>query len=190
MEETYSKLYEFVDVAEKSRKYPTETANALKVALRLFEAELNDEETKSVEIFSKRLESVYLSVFNKNKMKMTTGSLDAYKRRILRVLRDYSEYGNNPTKMANWNPVIVTRSRKSKKNVNQGVAKVTAAVDTNQTAPASSLSGLPTQGANRFELYLRENVYAQIITPKDLTKNEAKKIKAYIDYLETVAVID
>ncbi len=68
MSDTITTLQEFIDSARRSRKYPDNTAMALKTALRLFETELNDEEKSSVEKFNENLDRIYQSVFEKNKM--------------------------------------------------------------------------------------------------------------------------
>jgi soluble cytochrome b562 len=105
-------LYDFVDRAIKSRKYPDNTGMALKSALKLFEAGLNEEEKNSVVEFKKNLDQIYQSVFSKNKNFSAT-SLATYKSRVTKVLNDFEKYGTDPTKMANWSPKIITRAKKS-----------------------------------------------------------------------------
>lgn len=108
----FKELYDFIDRAVKSRKYPENTGMALKTSLKLFEAELNDEEKGSISEFSKNLNSIYQSVFAKNK-NFSASSLATYKSRVSKVLSDYEKYGIDPTKMANWSPKIITRAKKS-----------------------------------------------------------------------------
>jgi site-specific recombinase XerD len=73
-------LKEFVESANRSRKYPDNTAMALKTALRLFETELREEELYSIEKFKENLDHIYQSVFEKNKTKYSSGSLDVASR--------------------------------------------------------------------------------------------------------------
>src|SRR3989338_7606501 len=104
-------LYEFIDRAVKSRKYPDNTGMALKTALKLFEAVLNEEERNSIDVFSKNIEQIYQNVFSKNK-NFSASSLATYKSRVTKVLSDYEKYGVDPTKMANWSPKVINRTKK------------------------------------------------------------------------------
>lgn len=104
-------IYDFVDRAIKSRKYPENTGMALKTALKLFDAELNDEERNSVEEFRKNIDQIYQSVFSKNK-NFSAGSLATYKSRVLKALSDFEKYGIDPTKMAGWSPKVISRPKK------------------------------------------------------------------------------
>ncbi len=104
-------LYDFVDKAIKSRKYPENTGISLKTALKLFEGESNEQELNSVDEFRKNLDQIYQSVFTKNK-KLSAGALATYKSRVLKVLNDYEKYGVDATKMANWSPKIIIRAKK------------------------------------------------------------------------------
>ncbi|MDP3800230.1 MAG: hypothetical protein Q8Q90_02285 [bacterium] len=107
----FQDLYDFIDRAIKSRKYPDNTGMSLKTALKLFEVELNDEERSSIGEFKKNLEQIYQNVFSKNK-NFTASSLATYKSRVLKVLADYEKYGVELTKMANWFPKVIIRSKK------------------------------------------------------------------------------
>ena len=42
----FTSLYDFIDFARANKKYPDSTANNLKSALKIFEKELNTEESK------------------------------------------------------------------------------------------------------------------------------------------------
>lgn len=107
----FQDLYDFIDRAVKSRKYPNNTGMSIKTALKLFETELNDEERNSIDEFRKNLEQIYQNVFSKNK-DFTASSLATYKSRVLKVLADYEKYGVEPAKMASWSPKMIIRSKK------------------------------------------------------------------------------
>lgn len=107
----FNELYDFIDRAIKSRKYPENTGMSLKAALKLFDKELNDEEHASVDEFRKNINQIYQNVFTKSK-DFTAASLATYKSRVIKVLNDYERYGVDPTKMANWSPKIVVHSKK------------------------------------------------------------------------------
>ena len=115
MSKNIQDLFEFIERAEKNRKYPTATASGLKAALRLFEVELNEEEKNSVDLFKKNLEQIYHSVTVKNGKSMSSGSLVTYKSRINKIISHFEKYGIDPTKMVNWNPKVITRKQQTKK---------------------------------------------------------------------------
>ncbi len=114
METTVEKILNFVAAAEKSRKYPANTADAIGSALRLFDKSLNEEERASVDTFRDRLPQIYQDVVRQNLGKnYTAGSLEVYRKRVQKVLKDYYQYGVDMTKMAGWEPKI--RERRSPK---------------------------------------------------------------------------
>lgn len=112
-QKSFKELFSFVDRAEKSRKYPTETAKSLRAALRLYEADLNEEESKSLEKFKENFKQITSSVFGKNANKFTSGSLATYQSRVQKVLSEYEKYGD-PQKMNSWNPKVIIRGKKKK----------------------------------------------------------------------------
>lgn len=171
-------LKEFIDIAERNRKYASNTAYGLRAALRLFGEELNDEEGKSLDIFKKNLEQISKNVYQKNKSKMTATTLDVYKKRVIKILNDYQNYGADSSKMTSWNPATRTVRRGEEKRPKK-------AESVEEVGKSLHESPVP---MNRFELLLRPDIRAVISTPSDITKGEVKKIKSYVDFLETLAV--
>ncbi|MEK7096319.1 MAG: hypothetical protein AAB896_03460 [Patescibacteria group bacterium] len=114
MKNDIQNLYEFIDGAVRSRKYPVNTGHSLRAALKIFELELNEEERASAEKFQENIEQIYLNVFNKNKNRFSAISLATYKSRIIKLLNDYDQYGRDPNKMVNWTPKIIQRSLRGK----------------------------------------------------------------------------
>lgn len=108
----FQNLYDFIDKAVKNRKYPANTALGLKAALKLFEAEINEDERASIDKFKENLNQIYHGVSTKNK-DITASSLATYKSRVAKIIRDYELYGVDPTKINNWSvKPIVTRQKK------------------------------------------------------------------------------
>lgn len=171
-------LLEFVDTAEKNRKYPANTASARKSAARLFETELNDEERESLDTLKAHLDQIYQNVFNKNKSKMTADSLLTYKNRFNALISDYEKYGVNPVKMANWN-----------RPVRRVSAKVKGESKEKQDRSIQEVERYKEIDMSRFELPLRTGVKAIILVPSDITKEEVGKIRKYIDFLESISGI-
>lgn len=105
-----NELKEFIDYAEKNRKYATETAKGRRAALKLFDDELNDDERSSIDLVEERFDRIYQSVFQKNKQTIKASSLETYKTRMRSLIREFKKYGNNPGAFTAWD---MTRNRKS-----------------------------------------------------------------------------
>ena len=157
-------LYDFINRAVKSRKYVESNASGLRVALKLFEAELNEEELNSLDVFKKNIEQIYQNVFSKNK-NFSAGSLATYKSRILKVLADYEKYGLDATKMANWSPKIVTRTKKI----------------SNTNGDFKEKTSIPAENSNSFHIFEFKGVKLLISktskTTEAIMDGELKSIK-------------
>lgn len=170
----FSDLYNFIDFAKNNRKYPENTANGLKSALKVFEKELNIDELNSVDSIEDNIEEIFISTVNKNKDK-NIGSLNTYKARLLKVINDYQKYGIDPSKMQGWNvkidktvtPKLIKKDKSDKKT------------DIIQTV----LSDHVNTPVHKIELSLHEDTKAIILIPKNINFKEAKIIKNIIDSL-------
>lgn len=176
MNNTIQTLNEFVEIARKNRKYPDNTALAIKSALKLFEIELTDQERESLDVFKEHLEQVSQSVFNKNKAKISASSLATYKRRIANMLDDYEKYGTDPAKMASWSRPIRGAGGRSKVKTKTAKPK-----EVQQTPEEITETIAKTE---RFELVMGDDQKAILIIPTPLTAQGLKKIRALVDYLE------
>lgn len=165
----FQDLYEFIDRAVKSRKYPENTASGLRAALKLFETALNDDELSSLEVFKQNLEQIYGSVSSKNGKNFSASSLAVYKSRVSKVINDFEKYGIDPTKMASWSPKVVTRSPKN-------VTKVKKSSQDEVLQPDSSEV---ISGVEMVKVYvpLRPGIKSICDIPVDITKEDLEKIK-------------
>ncbi|MFA5022165.1 MAG: hypothetical protein WC508_03740 [Patescibacteria group bacterium] len=170
--EKFESLYKFIESATKSRKYAENTASGLKAALKLFEAEINDDERESVEKFKNNLEQIYHNVFSKNSSKLSAASLATYKGRVMKVIDDFEEYGQDPAKMANWNPSRRIRSQ------NQTLKPQLKNNKDNQVTETEVLTN-----RHRIDLNLRPGIRFTIDIPEDTSKDEIEKIKSILDRL-------
>lgn len=109
----FKNLYEFIDIAEKNRKYLPNTATNYRTPLRLVESELTDEEKNSIDLVKTHLNEIFSLLYSKNSDKLTASSLEVYKRRVRSLISDYEEYGEDPAKMAAWDRN--SQPKKSKK---------------------------------------------------------------------------
>lgn len=172
-----SKLYEFIDVALKNRKYSANTAQGIRTALKLFDEVLNDDEKSSIDKFAENLDTIFMDVSEKNKTKFSAGSLATYKARVQKVLNEYNAYGTDTTKLNSWNP----RRRTTKST------KITPK-KTPQSSVNSEIEEIATQGQvgkkyHRINLSLRDDAEFSLTVPRDLTSAESNIIKSILDSL-------
>lgn len=174
MEKTLRSLYEFVERAQKSRKYPENTAQGLKVALKLFESVTNEEEKSSLDLFKKNLDQIYHDVTVKNGKDFSASTLSVYKSRVEKVIRDYEKYGIDPTKMASWSPKVVKRKPRKKM---EKKSDATQQGESDEIIPEASV------GMHKLELSLRSGAKSIILVPKDMTSQEVEMFKSLLDSL-------
>lgn len=171
-------LHDFIDTAERNRKYPAGTASGRRAALRLFESELNDEERESLDTFKLHIDQIYNNVFTKNPSKMTAESLLTYRNRLNALISDYEKYGTNPIKMANWNRPVRKLNPKTKEAPKR---------EEKQVKLAQEQEVYKDIDMSRFELPLRPGVKAIILVPSDISKSEVEKLRGYINFLDSIA---
>ena len=171
MADKFINLYDFVDFARANRKYKDSTANNLKSALKIFEKELNTEELKSIHMVEESVGEIFRSLVIAHKDKSIV-SLNTYKARLLKVIKDYKKYGVDPAKMQRWQvkekkstPLLIKKDKTDKKNIN-----------------LSNLIHEPVENCHKIELSLSFGK-AQISIPKQITPKEARTIKDILDSL-------
>lgn len=198
---TFSDLSIFIDLAEKNRKYPANTAQGLRASLKVFGKELKPDEFNSLNLVEERIDEVFLDVLNANRDKYSIESLNTYKARFVKVLTDYKRYGVDPSKMQNW----TVKARKPvehnpQRHLTDSVEKDTPDVkqDASVQTPSAHLpspvhtvenSGLPmsanlSDNCHRLELALRPGIKAILVLPADLSAPEAETIKSILDSLK------
>jgi hypothetical protein len=173
-----SNLIEFIEVANKNRIYPRGTADGYKAAVKLFDAELSEEERESLNIFLERIDKIYPEVVRKNQGKIKIQSLETYKVRVKKVISDFVKYGQDPSKLASWN-------RPGRKSRQSGTQKTIVPNDATETTNDLPLMAPSFTQMNRIELSLRpeSDIKALVIVPFDLKSDEATKIKGLVDAL-------
>jgi len=172
-------LYNFIDFAKANRKYADNTANNLKSALKIFEKELNKEELKSINMVEDSIGEIFRSLVIANKDKSIV-SLNTYKARLLKVIKDYKKYGAEPSKIQHWvprlrqnfggqgktrksTPLLIKKDKPDKKNINLSNS-IHTSVDNLHKITLSFDYGI-----------------AELLIPKKIGVKEAKIIKDIID---------
>jgi hypothetical protein len=185
-------LKEFVDYAEKNRKYASETARGKRTAFRLFEKALNEDEAASVDLINERFEKIYSEVVQKNKMSVKMSALEVYKRRIRGLLNDYKKYANDATAFNLWDSGKKTSTQK--KGASANFSKVAPRIVEAQIVEGDMVDEEKLLGAvarqedsifstdfNNIELFLRSGFKVNLILPADMTQKEANRLKHMID---------
>jgi len=173
--DNFNNLYDFIDLAKSNRKYPQNTANNLKSALKIFEKELNTYELKSISMVQDSIEEIFKSVVVANKHKSIL-SLNTYKARLLKVIEDYKRYGTNPSKIHGW--VVKTRKSTPLLNKKDKTDKENINLSNDIYSPVENLLN-----CHKLDLSLEGGKRATAIIPKELTKKDLKTIKDVINSL-------
>jgi hypothetical protein len=165
-------LYDFIDFAKANKKYPNNTANNLKSALKIFEKELNTEELKSINMVEDSIGEIFRSLVIANKNK-SIASLNTYKARLLKVIKDYKKYGVEPGKLQSWvaktrkfTPLLIKKDKTDKKMI-----------------ILSNSINTPVENFHKIELALQDSTKAIITLPKNINSKDAKILKNIIDSL-------
>jgi site-specific recombinase XerD len=164
-------LYDFIDFAKANRKYADNTANNLKSALKIFEKELNAEELKSINMVEDSIGEIFRSLVIANKNKSIV-SLNTYKARLLKVIKDYKKYGAEPSKIQHWiaktrksTPLLIKKDKPDKMKI----------------ILSNSINN-PVENFHKIDLSFSCGK-VQISIPKNIDAREAKMLKDIIDSL-------
>ncbi|MCX6718245.1 MAG: hypothetical protein NTY81_01415 [Candidatus Staskawiczbacteria bacterium] len=171
MPDKFVDLYNFIDFAKANRKYADNTANNLKSALKIFEKELNAKELESIDMVEDSIGEIFRSLVIANKNKSIV-SLNTYKARLLKVIKDYKKYGAEPSKIQHWvagtrksTPLLIKKDISDKKKIT-----------------LSNPINTPVDNLHKITLSF-ECGKAEILIPKNMGAKEAKIIKDIIDSL-------
>lgn len=115
MDHNIKSLYDFIDLAQKNRKYLPNVATNFRTPLRLIEQELSDEEKGSIKLIKEHLEEVFNLIYSRSTNKLSASSLETYKKRIRILINDYEKYGKDASKMASWNRIAPIKKKKENK---------------------------------------------------------------------------
>lgn len=169
----FTNLYDFIDFARANKKYQDSTANNLKSALKIFEKELNTEELKSIAMVEDSIGEIFRSLVIANKNKSIV-SLNTYKARLLKVIKDYKRYGAEPGKIQNWisktrisTPLSVKKDKSDKKKI-----------------ILSKPINTPVENLHKIDLSF-DCGNAQLLVPKNISAKEVKIIKDILDSITT-----
>ncbi|MBX4200581.1 hypothetical protein KW786_00445 [Candidatus Parcubacteria bacterium] len=164
----YKSLYEFISLAEKNRKYPSNTAHGKRAALKLFETVLHPDELESLDLIEERMKEIYLSLISKHRETFSIKSLNTYKGRLLKLIQDYKKYGADPDALNRWE--IKLRKYKNKDRDE----------DSKEDTPVSNISSPIHKAVHKIQISLEDGSDCIIEVPSRLTKEDISIITKII----------
>ncbi len=167
----YQKLYEFITLAEKNRKYPANTAHGRRAALKLFETVLNPDERESLDLIEQRANEIYLTLISRHKDNFSIQSLNTYKGRFFKIIQDYKRYGANPDDIMRWEVKQRSYTLKDTK------------IDENKDVSADAPSLPIHKGVHKLQIALENGQECLIQIPVKISNQDTTTIKKIIDSL-------
>ena len=164
-----AEIYAFIDLAEKNRKYPANTAHGRRAALKLFDTVLHEDERESLDLIQERMNEIFLSLITKHKDAFSIQSLNTYKGRFLKVIQDYQRYGAQPETMVYWEAKQRPYVQKVK--------------DTQKDTSFHSLSFEIPRGVHKFQVVLESGETATIEVPTNISTRDISTLKSILDAL-------
>lgn len=180
MEENYSRdsLIAFLQFIDDRGLANANTAQALRVAASKILSDLSPEEEEDV-----RKIDIPLAVRrfrNRNPKALSPKSLREYQRRVTTSIREFCEYQENPTSYTGIGRGATVQKADSPETQSKRKRSVVAKEEGRPEAPPS-----PTQSSSGLSLSfpLRSDFLAQIVVPRDLKTDEARRLAAFIGTL-------
>lgn len=175
METNFSKaaLLQFLEFSARKGQINTNTAGGLKAAAaRLLEDVSDDQDVRNIDI-----EGAALKYNNRHPGELSTESLRVYTQRLQRLISDFTQYLTDPLK---YKP----RSRGLSKS-NGAKQKAKSELKVNQPVgiePSTRVEPAPAVAISTLALPypLRENFMAQVVVPRNISSDEARRLCAFI----------
>lgn len=169
---TKGALLKFLDTVVTKGLMNANTAGGLKAACSKILDDLGEaDDVRSVDV-----NTAVVRYNNRNPGALSPNSLAEYQRRVTRAIADFVSWSDNPTGFKPKGKGNSTRN--GKKAEPRGDRQITAprpetpAHSSNPTAPTSA--GLP------LSYPLRPDFLAQVVIPRDLTADEARRLGAFL----------
>jgi len=181
MEDSYSKasLMRFLDTLADKGLANTNTANSYKVSANKILGDLAPEEEADVRRVD--VETAVRRFNNRNPGLLSPKSLAEYQRRVTAVIKEFVRYTENPAGYKTAGKAVP-----SKKSDNSGNGKHrTKAVEDAPAIPVSTQQFTPPSIGLSLSYPLRPDFLAQIVIPRDMKTDEARRLSAFVMTLAT-----
>lgn len=168
-------LLSFTDLLTSKGLANTNTASALKVAVSKILTDLSPDEESDV-----RKVDIPLAVRrfnNKNPNALSPNSLGQYQRRVSNAIHEFVRYVENPTSYRG----IGGRPPKAAKTENAEHQPTKSRPNTSPTRPLEVAPAATRASSGLSHAFpLRQDFLAQVVLPRDLKADEAKRLAAFI----------
>jgi hypothetical protein len=136
------------------------------------------EDPEQVDIAGLDVDDLLTRFQNLHKQRFKPQVLEAYKRRFRNAVKSYKEYLESP---GTWKPASQERTAGAERR--QRSSNVVAASNGIVGGPVRSHPAIAAAGIEEYPFPLRPGVMARLILPVDLSRDEARRIKAFVDML-------
>lgn len=183
----YSKraLMAFVETSINKGWVNLNTGGGVRTACRqILEQVADDEDVRGVNV----PEAVRLFA-NRNPGKLSGDSLKVYQSRVQGMIDSFTSFVDDPVAYKPTAKPSVPRSRKAEpRNGQSDVTRTEAQASASSSGPAPSshqpvVRAMATETSLTLPFNLRPDFLAQVTVPRDLTKDEAKRLSTFIDAL-------
>lgn len=178
----YSKiaLFRFLDTVVTKGLMNTNTAGGLKAACsRILDDVDNNEDVRKIDV-----NTAVIRYNNRNPGVLAPNSLAEYQRRVARSISDFIRWVEDPTA---YKPLNRASTSIKKRKPDAGIEKNSIAYDKN-ALPTTNHGPIPTMASSLglpLSFPLRPDFLAQVVIPRDLTVEEAKRLGAFVLTLAT-----
>jgi hypothetical protein len=136
------------------------------------------DDPEQVDIANLDVEDLLTRFQNLRKQRFKPQVLEAYKRRFRNAVKSYKGYLENP---GTWKPASQERSGGGERR--ERASSVSGGASGMIDGPTRSRAATADAGSEEYRLPLRPSIMARLILPVDLTRDEATRIKAFVDML-------
>lgn len=131
-----------------------------------------------VDVESLNIDELLTRFQNLRKQRFKPQVLEAYKRRFRSAVKSYKDYLENP---GAWKPATQDRSSGAGRRARS--FETSSASDGTAGGGGRPYAGTAPVGSEEYRFPLRPGVMARLTLPVDLTRDEAKRLKAFVDML-------
>ena len=173
-------LMKFAETLEKQGLANPNTARSHKVAV----SKILDDDTVDV-----REIDVPLAVRrfnNKNPGQLSPASLSEYEKRVTALIREFAKYQEDPSAYKGFGRGVSTTPKKEKSvRAVSSVPAVQPAIAAGETPPPLRIAHAAARSGLSFDFPLRPDFLAQLVIPRDLKSEEAKRLCSFVMTLAT-----
>lgn len=178
---TFAELTSFLDFLSEKGLANTNTVQGMRVAVTKVLVDLSPEEEKDI-----RRVDVALAVrrfVNKNPGALSPNSLAEYQRRVATAIKEFVAYKENPAGYTGYGGGVSSRTASSRSENSVKTPKRRQDSAAPNAQPNSPIDAPPTPGGLPYNYPLRPDFLVQVVLPRDLKADEAKRLCAFIGTL-------